>query len=224
MATPIENLRGGLIVSCQPVRGGPMDRVEITTAYAQTAQKAGARALRIESEADVRATRKVTNLPIIGLIKRDEPGTSVYITPLPKDIAALVAAGADIIAFDATDRPRPMAIREAIDLIHSHERLAMADISNYAEGVNAIKAGADIVASTLSGYTGDTTPPTTADLELVASLASDDIMCVAEGRLNTPDAAAAAIRAGAYAVTVGSAITRPEHIINWYLKAIATAG
>ena len=46
---------------------------------------------------------------------------------------------------------------------------------------------------------------------------------MAEGRYNTPELAQKAIEIGADAVTVGSALTRLEHIVSWFAKAIQSA-
>src|SRR5262245_38268309 len=91
----LKALRGRLIVSCQPVVGGPMDRPEIVVAYARAALAGGAAGLRIEGIANLAAVRPVTKAPIIGLVKRTVPASPVFITPEIADVAALARAGAD---------------------------------------------------------------------------------------------------------------------------------
>ncbi|MCC6306199.1 MAG: putative N-acetylmannosamine-6-phosphate 2-epimerase, partial [Rhodobacteraceae bacterium] len=218
----IARLRGGLVVSCQPVPGGPLDTVEAIVAYARAAAAAGAAGLRIEGVANVVAVVRACPLPVIGIVKRDLDDSPVRITPFLEDVAALVDAGAAIVAVDATDRPRPVPAARLIAAIRERGRVAMADISTEAEARTAILAGADVCGTTMSGYTGPVTPPGP-DLALVARCAALAVPVLAEGRYNAPAAAAAAIRAGAAAVVVGSAITRPEHVTGWFRAAIAAA-
>lgn len=219
MAKVLESLRGGLIVSCQPVPGGPMDRPEIVAAMALAALNGGAVGLRIEGLANISAVRSLTQAPVIGLIKRDLDDSPVRITPLVQDVRDLAAAGADIIAFDATDRPRPATLATLMAAIRSTNCLAMADCSNAADGRVAHALGAEILGSTLSGYTGDRVPQGP-DLELVAALALIGGFIVAEGRYHVPELAAQAMSVGADAVVAGSAITRTEHVTSWFVEAI----
>ncbi|QRM29969.1 putative N-acetylmannosamine-6-phosphate 2-epimerase [Microvirga sp. VF16] len=218
-----DSLRGGLIVSCQPVPGGPFDDPASVVRFALAAQNAGARALRIEGIANVAAVAAACSLPIIGLVKRYLTNTSVRITPWVEDIAALSEAGAAIIAFDATDRPRPVPIKTLIEAVHARGRLAMADIATIIEARSADALGADIIATTMSGYTEEKPPPQGPDIDLVREAGRLGRPVFAEGRYNEPRLAAAAMRAGATAIVVGSAITRPEHITQWFSNAIAAA-
>lgn len=223
MAALLERLRGGLVVSCQPVTGGPMDRVEIVTALALAARDGGAVGLRIEGAANVAAVRAACDLPILGLIKRDLPDSPVRITPFDDDVAALARAGADIIAFDATDRPRPASVASLLAAARRHGRLAMADCADITDARAAAGLGVDLVGTTLSGYTGGPVPAEP-DLAMVRAAAGMlEVPVVAEGRFNTPADAAAAIAAGAYCVVVGSAITRTEHVTGWFAQAVAKA-
>ena len=217
-----DKLRGSLIVSCQPVVGGPLDRPEIVVAFALAALASGAVAVRIEGIANVTAVRAATPAPIIGLVKRDFPGTTVRISATMDDIDALAAAGADIIAFDATAYPRPVPAADLLAAIHRHGRIAMADISTAREAETAARLGADFVGTTLSGYMEGPIPDAP-DLALVRAIAGCGRPVIAEGRIRTPDQAKAAIEAGAFAVVVGSAITRPEHITEWFATAVADA-
>ncbi|MBA2666943.1 MAG: N-acetylmannosamine-6-phosphate 2-epimerase, partial [Trueperaceae bacterium] len=147
-------LHGGLVASCQPVRGGVFDAPDLVARFALAALAGGAAGLRVESVADLRAVRAALQnegrqVPIVGLVKREVPGSDVYITPEIADVDALVAAGADIVAFDATLRPRPVPVRELIAAIHAAGALAMADVATALEGAAAYGAGAEFVASTL---------------------------------------------------------------------------
>ncbi|BCG10830.1 MULTISPECIES: N-acetylmannosamine-6-phosphate 2-epimerase [Buttiauxella] len=210
---------GGLIVSCQPVPGSPMDRPEIVAAMAQAAVNAGAVAVRIEGIENLNAVRPLISVPIIGIIKRDLEDSAVRITPFLQDVDALAKAGADIIAFDATFRPRPVAIDELIARIHHHGLLAMADSSTVEEGLNCQQQGVEIIGTTMSGYTSAVTPHEP-DLVMVSELSNAGCRVIAEGRYNSPELAAQAIDHGAWAVTVGSAITRIEHICHWFSDAV----
>ncbi|HVK91586.1 MAG TPA: putative N-acetylmannosamine-6-phosphate 2-epimerase [Mycoplana sp.] len=219
----IDSLRGKLIVSCQPVPAGPFDTVASVVAYARAAEATGAAGLRIEGAANVAAVAQASALPVIGLIKRDLEDSPVRITPFLKDVVDLCEAGAAIVAVDATDRARPVPVSELIAEIKRRGRLAMADCSTEEDARSALAAGADIVGTTMSGYTGDAPTPKDPDLELVRRCARLGAPVVAEGRYNSPELAAAAIRAGADTVVVGSAITRPEHITEWFRQAVETA-
>lgn len=209
-------LADGLIVSCQPVTGGALDRPEIVAAFALAAEAGGAKGLRIEGLANLRAVRAVTALPIIGLIKRIDPDTPVVITGTTAEARDLAEAGADIVAFDATLRGgRRASVAALVDAVHAAGRLAMADVASLADAEAAVRGGADIVGTTLSGYTGGVVPEEP-DLVLVERCAALPRPVFAEGRYRTTDHVRAARRAGAAAVVVGSAITRPEHVTGWF--------
>lgn len=210
---------GGLIVSCQPVPGSPMDRPEIVAAMAQAAVSAGAVAVRIEGIANLKAVRLLISVPIIGIIKRDLDDSPVRITPFLHDVDTLAKAGADIIAFDATFRPRPVAIDKLIARIRYHGLLAMADSATLEEGLNSHRQGVEFIGTTLSGYTTAVTPDEP-DLMMVSELSGAGCRVIAEGRYNSPELAAQAMAHGAWAVTVGSAITRIEHICQWFSHAV----
>lgn len=217
----LNELRKNLIVSCQPLVGGSMDHPEIIAAMAKAAVSGGAVAVRIEGVENVKAVRAIVECPIIGLIKVDTDDTPIRITPYNQNIRDLVSAGSEIIAVDATDRPRPETLASAIDLVHQLGSLFMADCATYEEAIEAQKLGADIIATTMSGYTDGLTPEYP-DLKLVTNMATLDAFVIAEGRFNTPALAAKAIMAGADAVVVGSAITRLETITSWFTDAIKT--
>ncbi|WP_145544509.1 N-acetylmannosamine-6-phosphate 2-epimerase [Yersinia massiliensis] len=212
-------LQNGLIASCQPVPGSTMDTPEIVAAMACAALAGGAVGLRVEGINNILAVRRVTDAPIIGIIKRDLPDSEVRITPWLEDVDALSDAGADIIAFDVTCRARPVTVEALYQRVRATGRLVMADASNLEDGLLAHRLGIDFIGTTLSGYTQDPVP-TEPDLALVKQLSQAGCRVIAEGRYNSPALAAAAISTGAYAVTVGSAITRIEHICGWFCDAI----
>ena len=208
-------LNGGLIVSCQATEEEPLFGAEIMAKMAVAAVQGGAVAIRANSPVDVAAIRRVVSVPIIGLWKCDLPGYAVRITPRLNDALALVEAGADMIALDATARPHPEGSAE--DLIASvvaRTRVPiLADVAAASEAATAVEAGAAFAASTLSGYLGGTVP-SEPDLDLVAAI-SEQVgreHTIAEGRYRTGAQVAAALRAGALAVCVGGAITRPAEI------------
>ena len=215
-------LENSLIVSCQPVPGGPMDNAEMVVGFALAALAAGATALRIESIDYLRAVRAATAAPIIGIVKRDLADSDVRITPWLSDAEALADAGADIIAFDSTSRSRPASVPDLVALIKSKGKLAMADCSSVDDARAALAVGVDLVGTTLSGYVGGP-EPTDPDLVLIKALRVLTPYVVAEGRIRTIEQAAAAVEAGAFAVVVGSAITRTEHATSWFKAAVDTA-
>lgn len=214
--------QGGLIVSCQPVPGSPMDTPDIVAAMALASEQAGAVAVRIEGVNNLRAVRAAVSIPVIGIIKRDLTDTPVRITPFLEDVDALAQAGAEFIAFDGTDRNRPVSINALLERIHLHHCLAMADCASLQDGLYCHQLGAEIIGTTLSGYLSSETPDAP-DLSLVSALHDSGCRVVAEGRYNTPALAAQAMQHGAWAVTVGSAITRLEHICQWYCDAMQKA-
>lgn len=216
-------LQNGLIVSCQPVDHGPMDDDETIVRLARAAIAGGADGLRIEGAARVARVREA--LPqalIIGIVKRDLPDSPVRITPFRSDVDAVALAGADIIAVDGTHRPRPESLKELIGAIHHHGKIAMADCSCLADAAEAHRLGADIVGSTLSGYTGGPVPAEP-DYDLLQQLAQTYPRVMAEGRFNTPADCARARQLGAWAVTVGTAITRTEVVTQWFVEATSTS-
>lgn len=212
-----------LVASCQPVDGGAMDRDDIVAAMAQAVVAGGAGGVRIEGASRVAAVRRMLHAPIIGIIKRDLADSPIRITPFVDDVSALANAGADVIAVDATARVRPSSVVILLQAIRANGALAMADCSNIEEALRAHEMGFDIVGTTLSGYVGGVTP-SEPDVDFVRALRAAQVPRVmAEGRFNTPSQAAAAIAAGAWAVTVGTALTRTEVVTGWFTDAIAAA-
>jgi len=220
----LSSLKNRVVVSCQPVPGGPMDTTAIVAAMGLAAEYGGAAGLRIEGIASVSRMRTVTALPIIGIVKRDISGSPVRITPTLEDVDALVTAGAGIIAYDATQRKRPVPTAEIVARIRDKGALAMADCARIEDGHQALAEGADILGTTLSGYAyGELPEHAPPDLNLVRELAGLGAFVIAEGRFRTPDEAAEAIRHGADSIVVGSAITRIEHVTAWFSDAIREA-
>jgi len=217
----LKKLKNKIIVSCQPNEGGPQDKTSIVVSMAEAAIIGGCGGVRIEGEKNIRAVKKNISLPIIGIIKNDLDNFKVRITPLLKDVDKIINSGADIIAYDATNRKRPFPTKEIILKIKKANRLAMADCSNLDDAKNAILEGADIIGTTLAGYVGkqvkDTDKP---NIKLVKEFKKLNCFVMAEGRCNTPELAKQAIQVGADAVTIGSAITRIDNITSWFVKKI----
>lgn len=221
--TIIDSLKGKLVVSCQAEAGFPLNTPENLAALAASAVIGGAGAIRASGPANIKAIRQAVRVPIIGIYKQDYPDFAVRITPTIKEVSPIVEAGADILALDATNRPRPdgktfpellKSIRDRFDIP------IMADISNLQEGLAADRLGVDLVATTLSGYT-KADPPSGPDLELVRQLSSlINRPVVAEGRYSTAEEVHAAIEAGAFAVVVGSMITRPHLITKNFVSGL----
>jgi N-acylglucosamine-6-phosphate 2-epimerase len=220
-------VRGGLVVSVQAPPASPLGDPAVMAAIAEAAVAGGAAGIRVEGPDDVAAMRPLVEVPLIGLRKRDLPGTPVRITPTVEDALELEAAGADVIAVDATLRARPEGVEMPAFLTELGERLrvpVLADVDSVEAGLAARAAGAAAVATTLSGYTGDGAPRTAPDLALVSRLADLlDCPLIAEGRYGSPSAVRAAFKAGAYAVVVGTAISDPYTLTRRFAAAAAEA-
>ena len=218
-----------LVVSCQALPGEPLFGAEIMAKLALAAQLGGAAGIRANSPTDIFAIRSAVDLPIFGLYKDTLPEFEVYITPSLAHARQVAEAGADAICIDATKRPHP-GVSSMQELIHSIQTETglpvLADISTLDEALQAEDAGADMVSSTLSGYTPYSRKIDGPDLKLVQAMATRlNIPVFAEGRYHYPHQAAQAIRLGAYAVIVGGAITRPLEITHRFAAAInASAG
>jgi putative N-acetylmannosamine-6-phosphate epimerase len=220
-------LRRGLIVSCQAEGDSPFNAPAFIAAFAKAAEMGGAVAVRICGVDNVRAVRAQICLPVIGITKGHYADGSVLITPTLDDVRALVSAGADIVALDATARPRahgPSGTDMVRDAVALGIAPVMADVSIYDEGTAAAAAGAAFVGTTLSGYTPSTAPLATSepDFDLLSRLARTlPGSLIAEGRIWTPAQARRALELGAHAVVVGTAITRPVDIIRRFVEALA---
>lgn len=222
----IEHLRGGLVVSCQAQAEEPLYGSSHMSAMAKAAVEAGAVGIRANGPEDIASIHATIDVPIIGLYKVDMSGFDVRITPSFQQALAVAEAGADIIALDATSRPRPAeSVADLIKRIHQQiARPVLADVSTTEEGHIAVEAGADFLATTLSGYTSYSPSQPGPDFflleQLVKSFTSHGIPVLAEGRIGTPEQAARALKLGAHAVVVGSAITRPQWITARFVGAL----
>ena len=220
----IKQVEKQLIVSCQALADEALFGSDIMAKMAISAARGGAKAIRANTPVDVKAIRQAVDLPLIGLYKEIMPGYDVIITPTWKHALAIAEAGADIIAIDCTRRPHPEGdIKELIARVHERtECLVMADISTCEEGLAAVEAGADMLSTTLSGYTPYSLQRKEPDLELVTQLAaSSPVPVIAEGRYHTPQQVRQALLNGAVSVVVGGAITRPKQITEFFIDAIS---
>ncbi|MDT8325580.1 MAG: N-acetylmannosamine-6-phosphate 2-epimerase [Bacteroidota bacterium] len=226
----VASLEGGLIVSCHAEEHGGGDGFDALRYFARAAIEGGAVGLRIEGAERLRAIREMTKLPLIGFVQGNYPDGSALITPSIDHIEALLEAGADIVAIDATKRKRPGDLDGFIFFEQARKRFTAplwADVANFREGVRAAEMGADIVATTLAGYTPGTVVQDyrTPDFTLIRELSSAlTIPVIAEGRIWTPEDARRCTVLGAHAVVVGSAITRPQVIARMYVESLQEHG
>lgn len=225
----MQRLAGGLIVSCQAPEGEPLHGPHFMAEMARAAWLGGAVGIRANSGADIRAIREAVPLPVIGIVKRHYPDSPVFIAPTVAEAEEAVQAGADAVALDATNRPRPggLTLKALVEGIRAHWAVPlMADVGSVEEGVAAARLGFDLVATTLVGYTDDHPPlgygP---DFGLIARMVDQvtgrlGVPVVVEGHIWEPEQARRCLELGAFAVVVGSAITRPQFITRRFVEAL----
>lgn len=228
MHPAIERLKGGLVVSCQADPGDPLYGVEHMVAMARAALVGGAVGIRSNYPQDVRGIKQAITLPVIGIYKRRYGESPVYITPTIAEVREIVAAGADIVAVQLTDQPRPDGKSRAEFLAEVRREFPdvpiMADISTLQEGIEAAALGVDLVGTTMSGYTPYSRQSPEPDLALVRGLArAVPVPVIAEGKIQTPADCRKAMEMGAHAVVVGTAITRPQAVTAWFADALRRA-
>lgn len=219
----MNKLKGGLIVSCQALENEPLHSDFIMGRMAVAAKMGGAVAIRANSVKDIAEIKKLVDLPVIGLIKRDYPDSERYITPTMKEIKELIEVGVDIVAMDATLRPQTdnVTLAEKVKYLHDHNILVMADVSNFEEGVIADKAGFDLISTTLSGYTTYTEKLAGPDYKLIKRLVKAvKTPIVGEGRIRNEKELKKVLRQKPFAIVIGSAITRPQEITKYYAEII----
>lgn len=225
----LKKLKNKIIISCQASEGEPLHDVNCLMAMVQSVVNGGASGLRLAGERDIREARKLCNVPIIGITKPeplpDNWKEVVYITPTFDDAKKIKEAGADIIAVDGTSRQRPQ--ENLAELVYKIQKdlksPVMADVSNLEEGIMCKLLGVDIISTTLSGYTSHTLDRNNGepDFELLKNLVEiADCPVILEGRVWTPEHVKKAMELGAYAVVIGSAVTRPQLITERFIKAI----
>lgn len=218
-------LKDKLIVSCQALEHEPLHGSAFMRQMAVAAIEGGAVGIRANGPADIKAIRERVDVPIIGLYKKTFEDSDIYITPTLQEVAEVVEAGADIIAFDATNRIRPggQNLQEFVEQIKRlyPDRLLMADVSTLEEGIAAAEYGIDIISTTLAGYTPYSKQMDGFNFELLQALVEKiDRPIIAEGRIQSPEEAVQCLRLGAFSVVVGSAITRPQEITKAFSTRI----
>ncbi len=223
----LQRIKGKLVVSCQALAHEPLHSDFIMSRMAAAAEQGGAAAIRANGVEDVKAILRSVELPVIGIIKRDYPGSEVYITPTMTEIDELMSVAPQMIALDATlhQRPGELQLPELIAAIRAKypSLLLMADIATLEEAVNAGHLGFDCVGTTLHGYTKETVGRKLAleDFRFLREvLAAVELPVIAEGNVETPEMAARCLTLGAHAVVVGGAITRPQQITRRFVDAI----
>ena len=219
----LESLRGQLIVSCQAYPGEPMRDPRTMAQIAAAAVTGGAAAIRVQGLSDVQFTRSAVEVPVIGLWKDGHDG--VFITPTLRHALAVANAGAHVVGVDGTRRQRPdgLTLAQTVAGIHAESHaLVMADCGSFDDAAAAVEAGADLIGTTLSGYSGERPKTDGPDLQLNKQIAAAGfgVPLIAEGRLHTPAQARQCLDAGAFAVVVGTAITHPATITGWFAGAL----
>lgn len=222
----VARLRGGLIVSCQAYPGEPMLDPRTMAQIARAAVAGGAVGIRGKGLDDLRQMTAVLDVPVIGLVKVGAEG--VYITPTLDDCLAVAQTGVQIVALDGTRRPRPdgrTLAQTVAGLRGAHpDVLVMADCGSLGDAKEAVAAGVDVLGTTLAGYTGERPRTEGPDWEVVDQIVGLDARPVfVEGRVHSPEQAGEAMRRGAHAVVVGTAITHPTTLTRWFADAVAQA-
>jgi N-acylglucosamine-6-phosphate 2-epimerase len=220
-------IKNGLVASCQALEDEPLHSSYIMAKIALAADLGGAAGIRANSLLDIQAIKKEVSLPVVGIVKRDYPDSDVFITATKKEVDELIESGCEMIAMDATLRPRPNGeqLKDIVDYVkvnHPNIQL-MADISTLEDALEAERLGFDCVSTTLYGYTNETSGCKLYenDFEFIKIVLENiRIPVIAEGNILTPEMAKAVISLGAYSVVVGGAISRPQQITRRFVDEI----
>lgn len=222
----LQQIKGGLIVSCQALKTEPLYSSYIMSRMAFAAKEGGAVGIRANTPEDIREIKKEVNLPVIGLYKADYPDSLIYITPTEKEVEELTQVNSEIIALDATNRVRPggLLLDEFFKKIRKKypNQLFMADCATFEEGMHAQEIGFDIVGTTLSGYTEDTKGISLPNHAMIKRLGDAlTVPLIAEGGIWEIEDLKKVMKEKVHAVVIGSAITRPREITARYVNAIS---
>lgn len=220
----LNQIKGGLIVSCQALPEEPLHSSYIMGRMAVAASEGGAKGIRAQGVEDIEEIKKVCSLPIIGIIKRQYKDSDIYITPTKKEVLELLKTGCEMIAIDATNRKRPNNedVKELVEIIHKHNVLAMADISTFEEALHASEIGFDCVSTTLCGYTPYSTNLKGPNFPFIKQLIEElKIPVIAEGKINSPEDLKQVFDLHVYSAVVGGAITRPQQITARFVDVLS---
>lgn len=212
-----------LIASAQASPGSAMESPEVLEKVAQASLDQGVKVLRLQGMETIRTIRRWFAGPIVGLVKKSYPGSEVYITPTLSEVEALLAEGCQVIALDATSRPRPggVSLQSLVQAIHTAGALAWADCDSVESLSHAKASGCDVFSTTLAGYTGERSATVGPDMALLAEFLKDNPGPVfAEGRFSQPWQMAAALRLGAAGVVVGGSLNDPVKQTQWFIKGL----
>ena len=207
------------MVSCQAYPGEPLRHPETMAQMAMAAVEGGAVGIRCQGLSDIAAIKGQVEVPVIGIWKDGREG--VYITPTLRHARCCASAGADIVAIDATGRPRPdgRTYADTVRALHDEGIVVMADCGSFADAERAVEAGSDIISTTLSGYTGERKKTDGPDFDLLRRMVAafgDATPVLCEGRIHTPDQLTQVMAMGAWTAVVGTAITHPTSITRWF--------
>lgn len=223
----LDKIKGGLVVSCQALHNEPLHSSFVMGRMAKAAAEGGAVGIRANSAVDIMEIKKNTDLPVIGIVKRDYPESSVYITATMNEINELAVTGCEMIAIDATlhERPNGESIEDFLKEVRKAvpNKLLMADIATLEEAIRAEELGFDCVSTTLMGYTAESKGHNIADNDferLKEIVGTVHIPVIAEGHIDTPKKASRCLELGVHGIVVGSAITRPQLITRTFTDAI----
>ena len=222
----LAKIKNTVVVSVQAMPSEPLYLEKCMVAMMKSVINGGAGGLRVAGTRDIANAKKLFSLPIIGITKPDKIPSNfkeiVYITPTIKDVIDVINAGADIVAFDGTQRKRPNneKLPDLIKYIHIKKKVAMADVSTIEEGLKAQESGADVLSTTLAGYTLESasSPTDAPDFKLLEELVKQtNLPVILEGRIWEPWQVDKAFALGAHSVVIGSAITRPQLITKRFV-------